>query len=250
MSNRWLTRSPMPESAALLFCLPYSGCGASVYREWPRFAGGLELCPVQLPGRENRMREPIPASYEELATALVDGLRDELGPDRPFGFFGHCGSALLAYQAAVELQNTGGPAPARVFVSSQVSPDDGPYGRFLGMDRDALREEVIALMRQTGGNPIADLVDLCLDVLTEDVAVNRRYHPATRTVLTTPLTAIGWRDDVEVEPERTHGWDRYGTPADRVLLDGGHHAFLHAPAALLDLFAAGLGARTEMEYAR
>ncbi|MDQ7905171.1 thioesterase domain-containing protein [Phytohabitans sp. ZYX-F-186] len=238
MTGKWLTRAPLPESAALLFCLPYSGCGASMYRSWPRFAGGIELCPVQLPGRENRMREPVPDTYEEIAEAVAAALRPEL--DRPYGLFGHCGSALLAYQTAVELQRTGAPRPAHVFVSSQVAPDEGPYGRFLRMDREALRTEVAELMRRTGNPPVPDLVELCLDVLTTDVAVNRRYRPETRTVLDTALTAIAWTDDAEVEPWRTEGWERYGTPTHRALLDGGHHSFLDAPAPLLDLFATGL----------
>jgi surfactin synthase thioesterase subunit len=245
MTGRWLIRTPLPESAALLFCLPYSGCGASMYRSWPRFVGGVELCPVQLPGRENRLRESIPDTYEELAAALATGLRPEL--DRPYGFFGHCGSALLAYETAVHLQGAGAPEPAHVFVSSQVAPDDGPYGRFLSLGRDALRAEVVMLMERTGGTPVPDLVELCLDVLETDVAVNRRYRPADPAVLAAPLTAIAWSDDREVEPWRTQGWQRFGTPAGAARLTGDHHSFLNAPAPLLDLFVAALAARTEME---
>ena len=87
--SRWLLRNPSPDSAARVFCLPYSGCGASMYHRWPRFLGDVEVCPVQLPGRENRLREPSAETYQELAERLIPALRPQL--DRPFALFGHCG---------------------------------------------------------------------------------------------------------------------------------------------------------------
>lgn len=31
--RKWFLREPSPESAVRVFCLPYSGCGASMYRQ-------------------------------------------------------------------------------------------------------------------------------------------------------------------------------------------------------------------------
>src|SRR2546429_6255972 len=239
VARRWFLREPSPESAALLFCLPYSGCGASMYRNWPRFLGDVEICPVQPPGRENRFREPPYDTYERLADDLADMLRPYL--DRPFAFFGHCGSALPGYETTVRLQQRGYPMPVRLFVSSQVAPHQGPAGRFLSMSDDELAEEVGTLIVKLGGKPRPDLVDLSLGVLRADVEANKRYRPEP-TRLPCPITALGWRHDVEVDYDLMGGWADCGETTFRVF-DGEHYRFIDGPVELMDAIAADMGRR-------
>src|SRR5580692_3815872 len=56
----WIIRSrSAPAPRLRLFCVPCAGRGAALYRGWPEFSGGeMELCAMQLPGRESRFREP------------------------------------------------------------------------------------------------------------------------------------------------------------------------------------------------
>jgi surfactin synthase thioesterase subunit len=227
--EKWLVREPAQNSGALLFCIPYSGCGASMYRQWPRFMSDIEICPVQLPGRENRMREPAYGTYEEMAEGLADGLAPYL--DRPFGFFGHCGSALAAVETTRCLAARGGPLPSRLFLSSQVAPHDPPYGRLLGMDETQLRDELHHLLVGMGTVPPPDLVDLALEILVTDMEATRRYRFDAPFDLPTRITAIGWTQDIDVPAELITGWSAYA-PTDFELLDGVHYAFLEAPEAL------------------
>lgn len=228
----WLLRRPDPLRGARLFLLPYSGCGASMYHRWPRAVEELEVCPVQLPGRENRVREAIPDTYQELAAALVDGLTSYL--DRPFVLFGHCGSALLAFEVAARLTVAGGPLPTAVIVSSQVAPSDGPAGRYLSMTDDELAEEMAMLIRSGGGDPLPAIVALGLRTLRADVEMNKRYRPATVVRVPSPVTAIGWDTDVEVPADTMAGWSRHAATAFH-RLPGGHHRFLDAPPELTDV---------------
>ncbi|MFI0480790.1 thioesterase II family protein [Actinomadura sp. 9N215] len=237
-SSRWFLRPPAPDPAARLFCLPYSGCGASMYRNWPAVVGDVEVCPIQLPGRENRLREEAPDTYEELAADMVEALLPYL--DRPFAFFGHCASALSGYAAAVRLAVRSYPVPARLFVSSQVAPHQGPHGRFLEMTGDELRKEVHELIVRAGGRPLPTLVDLSLEVLRSDVEMNRRYRPEAPVRLPCPITAIGWRQDAEVDPGLMSGWAECGETEFRSL-DGEHYRFMEAPAELMSLFPLDLG---------
>jgi surfactin synthase thioesterase subunit len=235
--NVWLPRDPEPGAIGRVFLIPYSGCGASLYRRWPRRHDGVDLLPVQLPGRERRMAEANYTSYQELAKAMVIGLEPYL--DVPFGFFGHCGSALAAYEVSAELTRQGMPKPARVYVSSEVAPQDGPAGRFLQMDDDGLRAELETLISAQGGTPGPELIDLYLDVLRADVDTNRRYVVADPLRLNCPITAIGWTEDDEIPFSTMGGWSACGDTTS-VLLEGRHHRFLDAPDDLLDLLCGGL----------
>ncbi len=233
--GKWLLRKPAADATARLFCFPYSGLGASMYSRWPQRAGGLELCAVQPPGRENRICEPHYGGYPELAAGAAEALAPYL--DRPFGFFGHCGGALAAFATALHLHLAGGPAPTALFVSSQVAPHEGPFGRFLSMSDEELRAELAALTEAMGGTADPDMIEFGLGVLRADLAANQDYRLDVPIALPTAVCAIGWRADTEIRPEQMPGWRDYAARLhEAVVLDGGHHAFLGAPAELLAVF--------------
>lgn len=234
---RSLPVPPLPTARARVFCIPYSGCGASLYRQWPRERNGVEYCPLQPPGREHRMNDPSFRTYPELAAEFCRDLEPYL--DRPYALFGHCGSALAAYETAVQIQRRGLPVPQRVYVSSQVAPQDGPAGRYLSMSDEELMVELDMLLRELGGTPLPGLLEVYLGVLRSDVDANKRYVVPEPTRLTCPITAIGWSRDEEVPPGRMTGWPRCGDTTE-VLLSGRHHRFIEGPAELLDVLESGL----------
>lgn len=209
-----------------------------MYHRWPRFIGDLEICPVQLPGRENRIAEPQVGSYEELAAAIVPQLRPHL--DRPFAFFGPCGVASAAYEITRQLDRQGEPMPACLFVSSAKPPQDGPYGRFVGLSRAELTVEMGELISQLGGTPTSDLTELAAAVLAADVAAAVAYTVPEPSQLPCRVMAIGWDADPEVRPEQMAGWARCGD-AEFAVLTGGHFAFLELGEELRDLLSARVG---------
>ncbi|KAA2254641.1 thioesterase [Solihabitans fulvus] len=239
-SRKWLLRKPSSDAPARLFCFPYSGVGASMYNRWPSRTGSVEICSVQLPGRENRIREPHYGTYDVLAEQAAEALEPYL--DRPFGFFGHCGGALAAFATALRLQRLGGHLPACLFVSSQVAPHQPPYGRFLTMTGDELREELALLTIAMGGRPHPDALDFGLDILRADISANQKYQLAAPVMISTDLHAIGWSGDVEIRPDQMGGWQEYAAEDRlfRTVLAGEHHTFLSAPESLLDVFDRGL----------
>ncbi|MFF1293379.1 MULTISPECIES: thioesterase II family protein [unclassified Streptomyces] len=231
--NKMLLRPPKQDSTARLFCFPYSGLGASMYNKWPDRVGDIEICRIQPPGRENRIREPHYGTYEELAEQTVEALLPHF--DRPFAFFGHCGGALPGFATALHLANSGLPTPRTLFVSSQVAPHIGPFGRFLEMTNTELAVELAELTRSMGGTPTPDMIQMSLRVLRADVTANQKYHLAAPVPLPCEIRVIGWREDQEIRPDQMKEWSAY-TDAGKytdTLLEGGHHAFLDAPAELL-----------------
>lgn len=239
--NKLLLRAPKAGANARLFCFPYSGLGASMYNKWPRYIGATELCLIQPPGRENRIREAHYGTYERLAEQVAEVLLPYL--DRPFGFFGHCGGALPGFATALYLARSGFPTPDCLFVSSQVPPHEGPYGRFLKMTDGELAVELAKLTRALGGEPREDMIEMGLRVLRADVTANQKYSLEAPATLPCNVSVIGWQEDEEIRPEQMRGWSAY---ADRdrfheTVLPGAHHAFLSAPSALLAVFARHMG---------
>ncbi|MNW36257.1 Linear gramicidin dehydrogenase LgrE [compost metagenome] len=225
-SNKWLLSEPNKDSQARIFCLPYSGCGASMYRLWPKFFGDIEICPVQLPGRESRVRDRGYESYED----LVKDMLEELSPyfDKDFAFFGHCGSALIAYEATLQLQTKGICIPKRLFISSQVAPHEGPFGRFLHLTDEELRIELEIITKKMGGVPIQDLLDFQVSILCKDIGMNKRYSDKEIVQLVSPLVTFGWTNDSEINPNQMTGWSQYGEVSQH-LIEGDHYQFLSAP---------------------
>ncbi|MCX4762811.1 thioesterase domain-containing protein [Streptomyces sp. NBC_01275] len=227
---RWLLRRPDPDAPARLFLFPYSGCGASMYQAWPRRIGAVDVCLIQPPARQNRIAEPHYGTYENMARDLVEYLRPHL--DRPFAFFGHCGGALPGVEVTRQLAAAGLPLPERVFVSAQVAPHDGPYGRLLELDRNGLRAELGHIIANLGGEPSGPLIEMGLQVLVNDLEANKRYSPG-RVALPSGITAIGWSEDVEIPTKLMGGWQDTSADSRLVELKGDHFAFLSAPEALL-----------------
>ncbi|WP_410612839.1 thioesterase II family protein [Amycolatopsis sp. lyj-109] len=235
---RWLLRKPDDDAEARVFCLPYSGVGASMFNRWPRWLGGagrVEVCPVQLPGRENRLREPHFGTYERLADAIVAGLHGYF--DRPFVLFGHCAAALPAFETAVRLTERGLRTPSALVVSAQAPPHHCPHDRFLDLGDDELTAELGAIAVARGGTAHPDLMDLTLRVLHLDLSATRRYHRPV-TPVPFPVTVVHWADDAEVDLTLLGDWRAYSEDTRPVRLPGGHYEFLSAPPGLLDLLAA------------
>ena len=105
--NQWVTCPfPQPDATLRLFCLPFAGGGASIYRGWGKLLGPtIEVCPIQLPGRENRFSEPAFKNAQALAQALANQL--QLYSNKPFVIYGHSMGALLAFELTRALQSNG-----------------------------------------------------------------------------------------------------------------------------------------------
>jgi surfactin synthase thioesterase subunit len=229
----WLLRKPSDDAVARVFCFPYSGVGASMFNRWPRRLGAVEVCPIQLPARENRIRDPHYGTYEALAERLVEDLLAYL--DRPFVLFGHCAGSLPAFETVVRLAERGLPSPRRLVVSAQVAPHHCPRDRYLAMDDAALGEELGRLTIARGGKPHPLLIELSLAVLRQDLAANRVYVRDRPIAVSAGVTVLHWAHDEEIAREELDGWSGYAEDVDFVEFDGGHHEFLSAPPPLLDL---------------
>lgn len=97
-AGRWIVRpKSRPEASMRLVCFSYGGGGPSAFQPWGELLPpSIEVCAVQLPGREDRIEEQPIEDPVELSAALAKALEPLL--DKPFAFYGHCIGADAAYQ--------------------------------------------------------------------------------------------------------------------------------------------------------
>ena len=85
--SQWIYRpKPRPEARVRLFCIPYAGAGASVFRTWPDdLPADVEVLAIQLPGRESRIREAPLGTLSDLLPKVSAVIAPLL--DRPFAIW-------------------------------------------------------------------------------------------------------------------------------------------------------------------
>ncbi|NSL43590.1 thioesterase II family protein [Streptomyces sp. 8P21H-1] len=232
VTSPWFVRPPSADRPARLFCFPFAGAGASAFSAWPAGIGDVEVCPVQLPGRENRLAHPHYGSYGKLAADLVEPLTPWL--DRPFAFFAHCAGALPAFETVVRLAELGLPGPRCLFVSGQTAPHDAAQDRMLTMTEDELRAELESFLRGRGIEPRPDMVELGMAVLLRDLAAAREYRRTEPVAVDCPVVVLHWRDDPGTSLAGLEGWRRYADSVDIRVVDGGRYDFMDAPGDLLN----------------
>jgi medium-chain acyl-[acyl-carrier-protein] hydrolase len=241
--DRWVTSArPRPRAEIRLFCFPYAGGGASVFRSW---ADGLpdwvEICPVQLPGRESRFREPAFTRLGPLVEALAGALQSRL--DRPFAFFGHSLGALVAFELARRLGGDGAPQPAYLFISGCPAPQVfSRQTRVHALPDAELREE----LRGLNGTPAAvlannELMELLLPTLRADFSLCETYTFVPGPRLTCPVSAWGGLSDETVHLRDLNAWRGQTTgPFHLRMLPGDHFFIQHSRPLLLEMVARDL----------
>ncbi|MGC4896679.1 thioesterase domain-containing protein [Micromonospora sp. DT31] len=224
--NWFVSAGSRPEAPVRLFCLPYAGAGASAFRRWPAaFGPGVEVLPVQLPGRENRITEDPRFSVADVAEAIVSRA------DRPYAIYGHSMGGRLAFDVVRELRQTGRPLPLRLYVGGARAPHVATPGIFDGLSR-ADDAELLRRLGQGGGLPAEmldhpELVELLLPLLRADFGRVDDYRYVPGEPLPVPIVAFAGRADRAVTREQHAAWAEH-TAAGFTLheLDGGHF-FLH-----------------------
>ena len=236
-SSPWLLRPVADRQDRLrLFCFPHAGGGGSLFMPFAReLAPTLDVRAVQLPGRENRLREPAHTRLPDLIHELVRALREYL--DVPFALVGHSMGALVAFELTRRLRADGMPAPVRLFVAGHRAPQLPNRHPRLAHLTDA--EFIDAVGTRYGGVPDevlrhADLMALLLPCLRADMALIEGYAYEADDPLTCPISVYGGVDDAVTTQTELEGW-RAQTRADCTLtrFPGGHFFVRSARPALV-----------------
>ena len=234
-AERWLAyREVNPRARLRMFCFPYAGGGASAYRGWAgSLPSNLEVCPVQLPGRESRLRDK-PFTRPE---PLIEALAEALGPymDMPFVFFGHSMGGMISFELSRELRRRGKTLPLHLFVSGRRAPHLPAREEPI---HDLPEAEFIERLRELNGTPEevlqhAELMNLLSPVLRADFAVNETYQFTQEEPLEPGISAFGGLGDDEVVREDVDSWRQHTKGRFRLRMLPGDHFFLHSAKDLV-----------------
>ncbi|WP_424098349.1 alpha/beta fold hydrolase [Moorena producens] len=227
--NLWIKCSqPNPNADLRLFCLPYAGGGASIFRLWHQeLPLNVEVCPIELPGRESRIREKPISSLEIITDKLVDVLLQYV--DKPFAIFGHSMGSLIAYELARKLpaKNVN---PAYLFVSGRQSPNTPElYPPFYSLPDAEFIETLTNIYPNIPDAVLKEeeLMGLFLPVLRADMTLAQTYSQEEVETLNCPIVALGGIDDEEASYDRLITWREYTHSSFSVQTFPGGHFYLN-----------------------
>jgi surfactin synthase thioesterase subunit len=235
-SSKWFrSLLPLPDARFRLFCFPHAGGSVATYRSWPRhLPSDVEVCAVQLPGRDVRMRDEPITEMPRLVDELAEGLASSL--ERPHAFFGHSMGAIIAFELVRRLRRQARPLPVHLFVSARSAPQivdgkppchDLPEADFV----NHLVERYNGIPQPILAEP--ELMRLFLPILRADFKLieNYRYQPGE--TLEQPVTAFGGAEDPIVTSAELGAWRDVTHGAFHLHMMSGGHFFLQSSEAEL-----------------
>ncbi len=232
-TNKWFVfPKPNPQAKLRLFCLPYSGSGAFGFRNWPEnLPAHIEVCAIQLPGRENRLRERPFTRLQPLIEAIMEEIPPYL--DKRFALFGHSLGALIAFEMARKLYRYD-LIPECVIVSGRGAPQCPTRETPIHALSD---DQFIQRLREFNGTPEAvlrneELMCLLLPVLKADFAINETYIHTEDLLLSCPISAYRGAQDPNTPFDDVVAWREQTSGNFTLRTLPGDHFFIHQAADL------------------
>jgi len=222
-------------AAVRLFCFPYAGGGASVFvRSLARMTPSIEVCPVQPPGRENRLSEPCLTSVAEVSKVAAEALRPYF--DKDFAVFGHSLGALFGYELLQILRQTGAPPARHLIVSAHRAPHiplpHPATWQLADLEFKQRIQELNGTPKEVLEHP--ELQALMLPLMRADFRLDETYSPAPgHHALDCPITVIGGTRDKDVPELHLREWRAWTNKRFDLKMIEGDHFFIHTKSSRL-----------------
>ncbi|WP_187445066.1 thioesterase II family protein [Rossellomorea vietnamensis] len=183
-----------------MFCFSHAGGSSSSYRKWIPYCDkkGIEIIAIQLPGRENRIREKPVDDLNALALMLTKEISHYL--DKPYIFFGHSMGGIISYEVSKLLLKGNFKLPKHLFISSTKAPHIKPASKGIYNLSDS---ELISKLKDLNGTPIEllkniELMSLFLPAIRADFKIAETYFREV-CMLPIPISVfLGDKDTVKL----------------------------------------------------
>ncbi|WP_374964208.1 thioesterase II family protein [Lysinibacillus sp. RS5] len=222
----WIFSSPIEKrknsGKVRIFCFPWAGGGASFYKEYfSNIHHEIEICPVQLPGRENRYGENF---YENMESLCEDFL-EEMGAileEKPYIFWGHSMGGIISYYLVQMIAKRGGNLPIHLFLSASAPPKKKVMQN---------KRSINQLLRENGTQEEIiknqELLDIYLPILLADLKLLESINiNHLNRELAVPTTIFGGKNDSMLPTEELIDWRNFVKEVRDILVYSGGHMYI------------------------
>jgi medium-chain acyl-[acyl-carrier-protein] hydrolase len=232
-----------------LICIPFAGGSATYFLDWAsKTPEGIDLCGVQLPGREDRFGEPLLRDMSTLVRQLADELAQLL--DRPFAIFGHSIGALIGFELARQLRREKLPQPVHIIASGLRAPQ---FISTIPPVAEMPDQDLLQWLRQFSGTPqelLADrnAIECFLTILRADLMLAASYRYEEEPPLQCSLSVYGGLRDASSDRDSLLGWQRHTAGKFRLrMFPGGHFFITGARTAVLQSILADIAESSDQQ---
>lgn len=226
--NHWIQfRSAKKNPGHRLFCFPFAGGGASQYATWKSFMGEeIEVVPIQLPGRENRVKETFITDPEELLDQVIDSVYPLIA-DGDFSVFGHSMGGLLAFRFAKKLEKKYQLQSKMLFISATGMDSKVRDKKISVLPEQEFLHEVESfggLEKELWNYP--EFLQLYINILRHDFRLIENYNMEEKEPVSIPIRVYYGTEDCCVGKEQAESWRNYTTEGFSMKEFKGDHFFL------------------------
>ncbi|WP_330315976.1 thioesterase II family protein [Streptomyces platensis] len=237
----YLTSRPTDSARLRLFCFHHSGGSAAAFSALRGvLAPHIEVVTVQLPGRETRLRHPLPPSMADLVAEIDEHLDPFL--TGPYAFYGHSMGALVAHDLISRRQARGALPPVRLIAGACRAPHLPAAFAAQHAESD---DHLVRSMLDIGGlSPellrYPDWLQAAVSLNRGDLRLCASRDTTAVAPLPCPIDVFHGTDDPLVHERDARAWADRSTVSCRVhRFPGGHFFFLReSRAAFADRIAA------------
>lgn len=222
-SNWFVTVRDREAPGIRLFCFPFAGGGASIYREWGlHLPPEIEVCAIQYPGRENRIAEQPIEEFEKLVREIGTAIEEKT--DLPFAFFGHSLGAKVSFETARYLERVLNKKPEILFVSGARAPHFPVSQPIHQLDDRAFT----AALQRYQGTPKAvleneEIMQVFLPMIRADFVLDETFCSDKGARVTSPIVIFAGKEDQIALLDDVRIWERYTSNSHEMIeMEGGH----------------------------
>ncbi|EOW9528546.1 thioesterase II family protein [Bacillus cytotoxicus] len=228
-TSKWIPYKTIRiEPVVRIFCFPHAGGSASYFYRWmDYFPDWIDICPIQLPMRENRSSEEALESIHSCIERLTDDISSYV--EIPFAIFGHSMGGLLGLEWAHYLQRKYNISATMLFISGTVPPHIfEKQKKISGLSDFLFLQEII----KYGGFPdeileYQDIKSYVLPILRHDFSLIENSNFSSRIKLSIPLSIYGGDNDAFVSLKDLDQWKEYSDDYIEVNQFTGGHFYLN-----------------------
>jgi surfactin synthase thioesterase subunit len=219
-----------------LFCLPYAGGSAMVYKKWEKYLNkSIKLCLLELAGRGSRSKEPYYKSMQEAVDNLYSMMEASLDGGE-YAIFGHSMGSILSYKLAEKISESKLKGPVHIFFSGRYPPCilKEERKRHLLPEQEFIQEAIMMGGISEKLLRYEVLLKKAMETLRADYRIieTEGYYPDIKCLDSDISVMFGSEDELADLSEMTI-WKKYTNKQCNFHLFEGGHFYLHESAKSL-----------------